>query len=614
MAGTIFYSAVEGPAGVLDARKSHYGAEQRSSDAHAWLFRKMAWASASAYSKNGAIKNAGLAVPTGGGLQGGGLYEPGQTSAGRFLPKPHITNVKIYTEGDLGSLLKCDLSFTVYNLPDLNNCQPFFDLGAEITISYGWKEGGSGAGPTGHYKGNVYNFSWQVNSQGGFDCTCNSMGPGVNILSVTANPASDANGKEASDPLGNKVTGDTFLGVIDVLVQNKGGQGEGVVDADGIGCVMFPESWGAAAGGSENGGGGDESTPQPHYYVSLEKLVSIVIERVHNTSKALRDITIKCDGTVTKGNVPTGGSDKLVSGNPKEILFPAPYADYGGVHKLDFTTYSSDFTRGDLSKIMISASKLNEIVTGLVGDKGNNSKAADTSLAKFFSKVFDLINRYSGTRFKLTMSQNPKNPKEFFVVDSNYADETIRPYEITAVKKDSICRSLSLVSKVPSAMAAMAYVQNTSAVAPMGASMKTLNGEAPETELPKKPSSADALKAAKAKMDAQGPADPKDPEGAGPSPKNVNALCAALERIYSGQDEDPGHDSTKEAIPFPIDFSCTLDGIEGFVFGNVITTNYLPTIYKKSKVAFTITRVEHNIAANDWTTTLGTVCRIQPTY
>jgi hypothetical protein len=70
----------------------------------------------------------------------------------------------------------------------------------------------------------------------------------------------------------------------------------------------------------------------------------------------------------------------------------------------------------------------------------------------------------------------------------------------------------------------------------------------------------------------------------------------------------------KEAIPFPIDFSCTLDGIEGFVFGNAITTNYLPTIYKKSKVIFTVVRVEHNISGNDWTTTLGTACRIQPTY
>jgi hypothetical protein len=52
-----------------------------------------------------------------------------------------------------------------------------------------------------------------------------------------------------------------------------------------------------------------------------------------------------------------------------------------------------------------------------------------------------------------------------------------------------------------------------------------------------------------------------------------------------------------------------LDGIEGFTFGNAITTNYLPAQYKRGDIAFTVTTVEHNISGGDWTTTLNTVCR-----
>ena len=65
-------------------------------------------------------------------------------------------------------------------------------------------------------------------------------------------------------------------------------------------------------------------------------------------------------------------------------------------------------------------------------------------------------------------------------------------------------------------------------------------------------------------------------------------------------------------MPFPLNFSATIDGIEGFVFGNVITTNYLPAVYQTTKLAFTVTKVEHLIANNDWTTILSTVCRLLP--
>jgi hypothetical protein len=82
---------------------------------------------------------------------------------------------------------------------------------------------------------------------------------------------------------------------------------------------------------------------------------------------------------------------------------------------------------------MISITHLNEILSRLGDDKGTNAKAADLSMAKFLNKVFDMINENSGTRFKLSMSQDPKHPNKFLVVDVNYVDATVKPYSIKAV-------------------------------------------------------------------------------------------------------------------------------------------------------------------------------------
>jgi hypothetical protein len=63
----------------------------------------------------------------------------------------------------------------------------------------------------------------------------------------------------------------------------------------------------------------------------------------------------------------------------------------------------------------------------------------------------------------------------------------------------------------------------------------------------------------------------------------------------------------------PLNFSFTLDGIEGFIFGNSITCNYLPSIYRDKNTArcgFTVTKVHHSIQRNDWTTTIDTCFRV----
>ena len=94
----------------------------------------------------------------------------------------------------------------------------------------------------------------------------------------------------------------------------------------------------------------------------------------------------------------------------------------------------------------------------------------------------------------------------------------------------------------------------------------------------------------------------------------VKALVSELttaQRAARGDFKD-GMDITQ--VPFPLEFEATMDGVEGFQFGDTITTSYLPSRYKTAgaaKVVFTVTKYEHEISNNDWTTTVTAIMRMR---
>lgn len=60
-------------------------------------------------------------------------------------------------------------------------------------------------------------------------------------------------------------------------------------------------------------------------------------------------------------------------------------------------------------------------------------------------------------------------------------------------------------------------------------------------------------------------------------------------------------------IPFDVEF--TIDGINGFRYGNVLTFDALPTRYKQNAV-FSIVQVSHTVGTdNQWTTTIRCIMR-----
>lgn len=752
-ADPIFYTQVDDSViNVLNKRLQYYATENRESGAHEWLFKKMAWAVASA--KNGE-REAMIEISNKGGIGKAGVYtqQPSNDGSSKYYPKPQIESVNVSAEGDFGSIIKIELKFQVHTLADLNAMQAFFDIGGDLSVSWGWNYAGGAGGRDGNFNGKIYNFSYSVNSAGGFECATYAMMPGITIIGGNVDAPKKTAGEKLEDALGNVLSPNSiinkykyeerrlasnspistdakdndgylliryaqdwaeakdpagqpeqteeekqqnranldgkqltkqtvqdsdplivfdsnfakFIAYIDTLetvyeIQDENGKLYKVIakkdgtyvfyadqtlyqnynDAVSAASIKLQEDAAKKASEERIGGGvaalaagalgapiigigiaadaearareienSVKATGDYHLYISLEKLVKDINEMARENSQwfSYNNVRIVCDGNVTKGLFPTD-TTKLVSANPTELLIPG-YATYGPKHTFTFGQTYEDATRlqGDLSKCMISFKWLQDIFTKVGMDKTKNSKSADSSVAGMLQKVFDLIYKHTGERFKLTMVTNPKGPgTEILIVDMNFIDTTdVYLYPITAVTQGSIARSISLSSKVPNEFQTAAFVSANNAFSGPNINMGNVVGNVANTPPPNSPisqtelaqSDPQALTDAKASMDA-----------AGVTPNNVKSLQASMkrERISVPESFAVG----KEVIPFPLDFSVTLDGIEGFIFGNAITCNYLPAVYKQesTKMAFTVTKVNHTISNNDWTTTLNTVCRI----
>ena len=311
-------------------------------------------------------------------------------------------------------------------------------------------------------------------------------------------------------------------------------------------------------------------------------------------------VKIICDSNTTKGNLPS--ITPFASANPMEVLFPGK-ATYSDEKTFTFGGIDSAFSSAqvDLSLCMFNVTWVYKEFEKLGKETPKGQKSPDASISAFLRVLFNSVLVNSGDVFKLTIASDPKDPtgNRLLIVDSNFIDtKGITPYEITAVTQNSICRNVSLQSKVPNEMASAAMVSAPSSLTTQNAVAFGFINNASTKSTPTaasndaEPKLADAIKAIGV---------------GGVTDENVNGARTAIRAALA-----PKAPTDPSSYPIPIDFSCTLDGIEGFVFGNAITCNYLPSLFKQSQLCFTVTKVEHNISANDWTTTLSTVCRVIP--
>jgi hypothetical protein len=550
-------------------RARYYSAEFRDSNAHAFLNKKIAYCNAS-------CGGSSLTVSEKGGIGNAGMYH----GAHRF-PDPHITSVKISNEGDLGSLRKVQLDFMVYDLGSLQACSGFFKLNSNLSLNYGWNNAG-GAGGAGSFLGTVYNFSYSVNTDGSFNCTTYAMSRGVNVLGVSYKGATVAS-SEISDPTEVTIKDHDIFGVFNVAIATL--KVPAGTYKDGYATVEIPDGIAdppAPAAEGETAPELDLTKKKPYYYVSLGTIIDVINSKLISKLPNADSLKIKHGENDTCLEQPAA----VGSSNPLDLI--VPYKDNYGENLNCCVLGASPVT--NLDRLLVSNNFIQKIAEDASKQSGEQDKKQNETIMFFLNKIFLMIVDRSAGLYKPAISQNQKG--EWHLVNMNEPiPKGVELTVIPSVTKNSVTRAMTLQSKIPSEMQTVAFVGGTSALtSTTSANVGTISangGSASDTTS----DGADAVKAATESMNK-----------GGITPEMVNQLSAALKKVQA-------EESAKQPILFPIDFSATVDGVEGFEFGDAVTTNYLPAGYA-GRVAWTVTKVDHNISGGDWTTTISTVCRL----
>ena len=365
-----------------------------------------------------------------------------------------------------------------------------------------------------------------------------------------------------------------------------------------------------------------DSITANHAFITLQDLTTLINAIVQKTAPATFH-PILCDpsypsrpGQMPKTVTPAGGTAwrdgiELVSADPGEIVFPG-YAAYSfdkgpansATEKQNFNLdefikpagafdYATQFIAGSLAFTLINVEFLERIFSELGSDTTKGQQSADETFSALFSKIFQSIYNNSGNRFQLSLVTNPGNTNQILMVDVNYVNAGPSVFTLQAVTDGGFCRSISLASKVPQEAATIAMVAASSTATKSDPSAVRLitSKDAPAVAQPAIATMNEALEAVSG--------------GTGFTQTNIEGLRSAM------QDKKvKGLKSDSNAIIYPIEFSATMDGVEGFVFGNTVKCNYLPEAMLKNRIVHTILNVDHDISNSDWTTSITTVCRV----
>ena len=627
-----FYQQVDSSVtGELGLRAKQYGAAIRSG---------LGEANQEAATLEWSYKKTAYAVVTGGGVTLGGnysplmsdskgnltLYEPTRNSP-RF---PLLQSITVTNEGTLGSLIKGTFTFTMW--PAITSAgfsiagveDAFFKPGRECKLRWGWSVRSTAAN-TAQFVGIIYNFSWNVNVDLSITATISVVSKGTIAIGVSGEQTNPTPADPPiKDPLDNPVPDSDLAGIIQSDITDIGKSNSSANTGDvrifkadkvkskhGLEYVMIgiPKSPAEDPGKPVPPPTPPANPPsiitEPVYYIKLGKLSEMMNSLLSKAKPAVLDklFKIQCDGNITD-YIPD-----IVSTSPERVFFPdEKMGNYGPGFSPKFDTdtiitggvkFGKDGGCVNIGRILIATTVVIEVYKNFLKD--NQTNIEYKNITKFFEELIKEVNYASGELYQLTVSliDSPKGTDEPAIVsieDSNLPKvitDTVIPYLFSATIAKPIMKSVSISSKPPAASAAAAFTEARGGGSQQVDVRHSAKGNADEETQSKT-----AIKELREKFATK---------GAGPNFSNeMKGNISKLKRSASS-----GHWLNK--ILYPIEFSVTIDGIDGFKFGDIIKTNLIPARYNDSEtdMVFMVTKITHNIKDGIWETTLDTKSRIK---
>lgn len=622
-----------------------------------WVAKRFPWIHLMSMS-SGCSKYSPLTSTDTGGL---GMYSTGEG----FRPQPIVESVSVKKQGELGTTRSCTISikaFTDAQLFELSKC--YFLPGMSLRVQWGWSVAATGAiAPkpvTGveaesiaickmntksaesaifdGMQGLVTNFSYKLTNEGHWDCS----------VEIVAASESVGGGKVA-------VYGDCGDGCTRTFkVQGEDGESKDATEVKSLLHTFFFDVNADAADGETSfsdhkvniaksmetkygspvicagnyegedrdaAGGSAQSFWSLGNYDTTEGYISWrtlegAINRYAIPSKG---------GTYTLGRIASQdlmvkGHPKLESGDPRICVIPGSpeLAAAGGNwnwYPEPPEVWSAD--EFDFGGIMINCIFLMQELKAV--EEGDNK--IHTFLTNVLKKISNVCGGYFTDILEVVSStedcDNPVSVPTLSIIDLREF-KPAPTFQIPSLPSNSVIRDLTLDLQLTGAMKTQALYSggakqkgkgtkcDTIAFQPFGLVGGVVKDKSKDyAVIPPVCDCEDTKQAGKSEKKSH--ADIFDEMYSCVDNGTTSAAASSVSNQVNG--EEDVEDKCK-AVPLPFNFSFTCDGIGGFKFGQVISSDRIPASVR-NKFDFQVTTVEHEITVQDWTTKVNTVGRLK---
>lgn len=373
---------------------------------------------------------------------------------------------------------------------------------------------------------------------------------------------------------------------------------------------------------------------EPIYYIPLKDITQL-INGLMQSGASKTGVTpifeIKCDGNKTEHY-----ENSIVSCSPERVFFPddrmGNYGDWAPFKSKSELTLDADgnpFMGANnrrlvnIGNILISTNLIIEVYRKFVKD--NQTNIAYKNITTFINDLITEVNFASGEVYQLSarliepemlVSADGKKAGKtggtaiLSIEDTNLCSDVVdevRPYWLRSDIIKPLIKNISITSKPPGPMATAAYAEARGKAGPQQTDVRTAkDSDIDTTEFDREAKEAkDAFDKLKFAFTKTGTGDKFSTD--------MKGAFAKFKRASRGSNSGvaKGAHWLNRAL-YPVDLSLTIDGINGFKFGDVIKTNLIPATYndKDSDMVFVVTKITHTVKDGVWETKLDTKSRI----
>ena len=371
-------------------------------------------------------------------------------------------------------------------------------------------------------------------------------------------------------------------------------------------------------------------------YITLEGVVGMVNKYILGNNNNNYEIKFDDSYSAIDYEFDTG---RLWSPCPTRVLIPyaknTPENEYGGRMNCQafikrnseaYENFRVDNPKVGARGILIGRDVFREIINNLDSNAASEdasteeTEKADSSLnlIDFFKKIFAVIRENTGGDWNFTLersegdldSNGKKFPGAIWIVNKNspVKGDPITPLILSPTSGKNGVRDMSMEGSVPEDIRAQAF------------------GGSPQVTRSQK--SIEVIVAERRKLETEINAELAELKRLNRFARaalhlgnyDSEATAAAkgiVKRIVNAMSVEDTVKKNKliEPTPYPLKLKLVIDGIEGFRFGDTVTSDYLPDRYNKpnkdgTRVVFTITKYTHEFKDNDWSTSIESVCRM----